>query len=191
MVFLAAIRLRDAFYHTLFSRINSWGITVQDAIGYDWDSFMPRERAVITFLRRDGEVLLIHKKRGLGAGKINGPGGRIEEGETAVQAAVRETREEVGMETQRPVEHATLHFAFRDGYSLTVYVFVSERFAGAPQETDEAIPFWAPLNAIPYGRMWADDEHWLPVVLAGKYVEGRFVFDGDAMVYSDVTVRER
>ncbi len=161
-----------------------------DATRNDWDSFTPQERAVITFLRRDGEVLLIHKKRGLGAGKINGPGGRIEPGETAAQAAVRETREEVGIDVRLPVEHATLHFVFRHGYSLTVYVFVSERFAGAAEETDEAVPFWVPLDAIPYGRMWADDEHWLPVVLAGKYVEGRFVFDGDAMVWSDLTVRD-
>ncbi len=31
---------------------------------------------------RDDETLLIRKKRGLGAGKITAPGGRIEAGET-------------------------------------------------------------------------------------------------------------
>jgi len=36
---------------------------------------------VLCFLLRDGEVLLIRKKRGFGAGKINGVGGRIEPSE--------------------------------------------------------------------------------------------------------------
>ncbi len=162
-----------------------------DTTKADWNSFSPQERAVITFVRRDGEVLLIYKKRGLGAGKINGPGGRIEPGETPVEAAIRETREEVGVDVDRPVEHARLHFAFRDGYTLTVYVFVSRRFSGAARETDEAVPFWVSLDAIPYRRMWADDELWLPDVLAGRYVEGRFIFDEDAMLWSDLTVRPR
>ena len=46
------------------------------------------------------QVLLIRKKRGLGAGKINGPGGRLEAGETPEQCAIRETHEEVGIDPQ-------------------------------------------------------------------------------------------
>jgi 8-oxo-dGTP diphosphatase len=49
----------------------------------DWSVWQPTERANLCFVTRGDEVLLIHKKRGLGAGKINGPGGRIEPGETA------------------------------------------------------------------------------------------------------------
>lgn len=158
---------------------------------YDWSSFAPTERAVIAFARRDGHVLLIHKKRGLGAGKINGPGGRIERGESPEEAAVRETWEEVGLTLRDPVEAATLHFVFLDGYRLTVYVFVSYEFDGALVETDEAKPFWVPDTAIPYEAMWADDAHWLPEVLDGGYVEGRFAFDGDSMLSSSVELRPR
>ncbi|MFW5684712.1 MAG: 8-oxo-dGTP diphosphatase [Spirochaetota bacterium] len=158
---------------------------------YDWSSYIPTERAVIAFARRDGEVLLIHKKRGLGAGKINGPGGRIESGESPEEAAIRETREEVGLELDELVESAALDFAFLDGYLLTVYVFVTERFRGHPVETEEARPFWAREDTLPFSRMWADDELWLPHVLAGRYVEGRFVFDGDRMLSSELSTRER
>ncbi|MFW6289220.1 MAG: 8-oxo-dGTP diphosphatase [Spirochaetota bacterium] len=158
---------------------------------YDWSSFVPTERAVIAFARRDGHILLIHKKRGLGAGKINGPGGRIEQGESPAQAAVRETREEVGLTLRDPEEAATLRFVFLDGYHLLVYVFVSSEFDGTLVETDEAKPFWVPVTAIPYGAMWADDAHWLPRVLDGSYVEGRFTFDGDSMLSSSVVVRPR
>jgi 8-oxo-dGTP diphosphatase len=163
---------------------------MQGEVLHDWTTFTPKERAVIAFARRDGEILLIHKKRGLGAGKVNGPGGRIEVGETPIQAAVRETHEEVGVRIRNPVQHATLHFYFMDGYSLTVYVFVTYDFDGTPVETDEANPFWTRLDAIPYQSMWADDAYWLPEVLAGRYVEGRFVFDDDSMLSSRLDVRD-
>jgi len=61
----------------------------------DWETWVPTERATLLFVIKDGQVLLIHKKKGLGAGKINGPGGRLEPGETPEQAAIREVQEEL------------------------------------------------------------------------------------------------
>src|SRR5690606_39061541 len=58
-------------------------------------AWTPRDRATLLFVRRGHQILLIRKKRGLGAGKINAPGGRIEPGETPEQAARRELLEEV------------------------------------------------------------------------------------------------
>ena len=64
-----------------------------DAI--DWETWQPVDRGTLLFVVRDDRILLIHKKRGLGAGKINGPGGRIDDGETPLQCALREVDEEV------------------------------------------------------------------------------------------------
>ncbi len=36
--------------------------------------------------------------------------------------------------------------------------------------------------------MWADDAHWLPLMLEGKRFEGRFRFDGDAMLEKEIKV---
>ena len=47
-----------------------------------WPDWQASERATLLFVIRDGQVLLIDKKRGLGAGKVNGPGGHIEPGES-------------------------------------------------------------------------------------------------------------
>ena len=46
----------------------------------DWKNWEPEELSTIMFVVEESRVLLIHKKRGLGAGKINGPGGKIEKG---------------------------------------------------------------------------------------------------------------
>ena len=44
----------------------------------DWARWTPTERAALCFVVTGGRVLLIRKKRGLGAGKVNGPGGRLD-----------------------------------------------------------------------------------------------------------------
>jgi hypothetical protein len=55
-----------------------------------WQNWQPTMKASLCFVRQGGMVLMIRKKRGLGAGKINGPGGRLELGESALEAAIRE-----------------------------------------------------------------------------------------------------
>jgi 8-oxo-dGTP diphosphatase len=148
----------------------------------DWTRWTPKDRAVLLFVRRDGALLLIHKKRGLGAGKINGPGGRIEPGETAREAAVREVREEVCVTPHGVRERGRLRFQFKDGYSIDCTVFDAEGCEGEPVETEEAKPFWCPIDALPYERMWADDRIWMPRLIRGEPFDGRFLFDRDRML---------
>jgi len=152
----------------------------------EWHTWVPAEHAVLCYIRNNGHVLLMRKKRGLGAGKINAPGGRIERGETPLKAAVRETEEEVCVRPSGMVYAGDLFFQFTDGYSLRGYVFLGTGYSGIPAETEEADPFWCPLEEIPYDKMWADDKIWLPEMLNGGFISGRFIFDGDTMLDSKV-----
>ena len=148
----------------------------------EWDQIQYTEKAVLCFIRDGDRLLLIHKKTGLGAGLINGPGGRINPGETPRQAAVRETEEETGL-TPQFLEHVgELAFVFTDGYSLYGYVFFAFGYEGNMRETEEADPFWCPLSEIPYDRMWEDDSVWLPRALNGERVKGCFIYDGERAV---------
>jgi 8-oxo-dGTP diphosphatase len=153
----------------------------------DWQSWQPRDRATLLFVVRAGHVLLIRKKRGLGAGKINGPGGRLEPGETVADCALREVREELGVTAVGVEQRGELSFQFTDGYSIHATVFHASDCLGEPRETDEAIPLWTAVDAIPYDQMWADDALWLPLLLSGRRFVGRFVFAGDQMLYHDVS----
>lgn len=147
----------------------------------DWSTWKPQRVATLLFVVRNGQVLLIHKKRGLGAGKVNGPGGHVEDGETPLEAAVREVEEELGI-TPLGVEPAgELRFQFTDGLSLLVHVFRASDCRGEPGETDEATPFWVPLDAVPFDRMWADDRIWFPWLLRGERFDGRFTFHGETL----------
>ncbi|MBI4864879.1 MAG: 8-oxo-dGTP diphosphatase [Candidatus Riflebacteria bacterium] len=152
----------------------------------DWPTWKPRDLATLLFVIQGDRMLLIHKKTGLGAGKINGPGGRLDGGETPVECAVREVQEELCITVRDPRWAGRLHFQFLDGYSIRGDVFVASEFDGTPTETPEAAPLWVRLDAIPYDRMWADDPLWIPMMLDGRTFIGRFIFDGDRMVASDV-----
>jgi 8-oxo-dGTP diphosphatase len=147
-----------------------------------WAQWEAVDTATLTFVTHRNQVLLIRKKRGLGAGKINGPGGRLEKGESLAECAVREVQEELGITPIDPKPRGELRFQFLDGYSIHVHVFTADAHRGEAQETAEAIPLWTPMAAIPYAEMWADDILWLPRVLAGETVSGYFVFDGDSML---------
>ena len=149
----------------------------------DWSQWKPSEEAVLTFIRMRGQVLLIVKKRGLGAGKINAPGGRIQPGETPLHAAVRETDEEVGLTPLHLHPNGILRFAFTNGYNLQCHVFTAPSYIGKLKETDEATPFWCKERDIPYPRMWKDDCYWLPKVLKGQTVDAAFIFDDDVMLW--------
>jgi 8-oxo-dGTP diphosphatase len=156
----------------------------------NWATWQPRQRVNLCFIVRDEKILLIRKKRGFGAGKINGPGGKVDPSETPLQAALRETYEELGIKPLGAKQHGELHFQFRDGYSLHCAVFLARDFEGEPRETDEAVPLWTPLDAIPYDEMWADDRHWLPLLIRGAHFAGYFEFDGERLLTRKVVVRE-
>jgi len=156
----------------------------------DWASWRPVERATLLFVLRDGQVLLMLKKRGLGAGKINAPGGRIEPGESPGQAAVREVQEELGVTPTGVRPAGELLFQFADGHSIHGYVFTAAGCDGEPRETEEGRPCWTPADALPYHRMWADDRVWMPLLLAGRPFRARFLFDGDQMLGCDVTAAD-
>ena len=153
-----------------------------------WHDWKPQQRATLMFVVEPERVLLIRKKRGLGAGKINAPGGRIDPGETPMACAIRETQEELHVTPIEPTEHGTLSFQFVDGLSLYVHAFRADRYEGTPTETEEATPLWFAHDALPYDEMWADDRLWVPHLLGRRTFEGRFLFDGDTMLGHALTV---
>ncbi len=148
----------------------------------DWDSWKAKVPATLVFVIRDGKILLIYKKTGLGKGKINGPGGKVEPGESPEGCAIRECREELGI-TVSNLQYCGQHrFQFVDGLTIHVWVYKTADFEGIPTETVEARPLWVPLDEIPYEQMWEDDGIWLPMLLRGERFQGRWIFEGDRML---------
>lgn len=135
----------------------------------------------LTFLLTPQEICLAYKKRGFGAGKWNGYGGKCEPGETITEAACRELWEEsrvlIMPEALEPVAQHEFNYPGAD--TMLVHAFLIRHWDGRPVETEEMRPAWFSYEDIPYPSMWADDEHWLPRILAGERLTGRVHFAAD------------
>ena len=125
-------------------------------------------------------VLLGMKKRGFGAGKWNGFGGKVEPGETVYQGAVRELQEEAFITPIGMTQKGLLAFDFPDGSCgpLLVHVFVASEYEGQITESEEMMPQWFESSDIPFEKMWEDDHLWFPYILGKepKNFVGRMVF---------------
>lgn len=143
----------------------------------------------IMFLKREGELLLAMKKRGFGQGKWNGAGGKIEQGETPLQAAIRETQEEIGVTPLSPQKMGEIDFYITSepDFNNFAHIFVATEWEGDPQESEEMRPEWFPVDQLPYPKMWGDDREWLPHLLSGKRFRAMFTLDGqDNIVKSEM-----
>ena len=130
----------------------------------------------LVYVIQGDRILLIRKKRGFGEGYFNGPGGKVHVGETLEQGARREFREELCAEPGPLVWRGLLEFYNNDSLEMLVHVFVTDSYSGELCESDEAEPHWFKIDEIPYDSMWADDRYWLPLLLSGHRILGRFWF---------------
>jgi mutator protein MutT len=131
----------------------------------------------LVFFVKDSQVLLGLKKRGFGAGRYNGVGGKIEAGETIEQSAIREAQEEIGL---TPVNYEKVAEIIFDEYVkgqpeiVHMHVFLVSKWLGKLIESEEITPKWFNKNELPLNMMWPDDPYWLPQVLSGKKLKAQF-----------------
>jgi 8-oxo-dGTP diphosphatase len=141
----------------------------------------------VVYLLRESEtglqVLLGAKKTGLGIGKLVGPGGKLEPGESAAEAAAREVAEEidviVGAENLLAIAELSYEFPFHPSWSQRSSAFVCRDWVGEPSESAELAPDWYPVDAIPFERMWDDAKLWLPDALSGTFVQATCSYGPD------------
>ena len=146
--------------------------------------------ATLCFIIQNGEALLIEKKRGVGEGLYNGPGGKLENNETPKQCAIRETKEEITVTPKEPEKVGELEFMFGEKPFMYVHIYKTDNFSGEPEETEEAKPEWFPTNNLPYEQMWPDDKYWIPKMLNEEKFTARFQFDQDGDQIQDYRFEE-
>jgi mutator protein MutT len=137
-------------------------------------------RRTLLFLQKDDELLLAMKKRGFGAGRWNGVGGKLDEGETVEQATIRECQEEIGVTPITFHKVGELDFyggSTEEAWNMFVHAYMCTEWEGEPVETEEMAPKWYKISDLPYKDMWADDIYWLPKVLSGESVKATFTFN--------------
>lgn len=148
------------------------------------------KRTVLCFVMclKSNRLLMIHKKRGQGAGKWNVPGGKLRDGESPEAAAARETQEETGIIPGRLHLTGQLEFRFPEGGSwpsdCTVFVTHSWKGTLVP-ESDECSAQWVSFEKIPWDKMWDSDRLWAPLVFTGEPFHRRYTFDAKDRLLSE------
>lgn len=133
--------------------------------------------STLCVIHRSRKILLGMKKRGFGAGRWNGFGGKLYEGETIEEGLKRETKEEAGVEINDFDKVGIIEFEFKGNPEiLEVHIFRVIDFSGEPVESEEMKPQWFDQSDLPFDKMWPDDIHWFPLFLSGKKFRGRFLF---------------
>jgi ADP-ribose pyrophosphatase YjhB (NUDIX family) len=148
---------------------------------------MTEKICTLLLLKRGDQILLAMKKRGFGAGRWNGVGGKVTANETLEQALVRECREEIDvipMNYWKVAEHDFHEFHDGEPSHMYVHTYMCDEWERSPIESEEMRPQWFDITDIPYAEMWPDDEFWLPLVVAGEKVVSTFRLDQDDKIVS-------
>jgi len=138
----------------------------------------------LCFIRTEDKLLLARKKRGFGAGKWNGYGGKVMAGETLEESAVREIEEEAGLKDIKLEKRGLINFSWASAKNRPIecHIFEITEYQGEPTETEEMNPQWFPIDNLPYNHMWSDDPIWLPLFLSRRGFRADFVFNDDDSV---------
>lgn len=143
---------------------------------------------------KDDKILLGMKKRGFGADRWNGYGGKTQEGESVEDALKREFFEEAGIKITKFEKQGIIEFHNdREDSSknkdVVVHIYRIISYDGNPVETEEMKPRWFKLNKIPYKSMWPDDIYWLPLFINNKKFKGEFWFEDNTKIIKHKLVK--
>jgi 8-oxo-dGTP diphosphatase len=150
---------------------------------------------VLVTIVDQNNLILGFKKRGLGQDLFNGFGGHIEEGEYPILAAQRELSEEakidVPVQLLNPVGVLDFEGVAEDSIRVFLFILHLEETTISDSEfieTDEMKPMIVKRTEIPWEKMWPDDPHWLPHILRGDIVEGKFTFEDGKLIQTFLKV---
>ena len=147
-------------------------------------------QASLCFLVKGDEVLLAEKQRKIGAGFLNGFGGRAEPTDIDIQETnTREIEEEIGIKIKsaRKVGELAFHNPYEEEAlrKMMVHIFISNDWQGEPVETNEMKKIaWYKIVNLDYNRFLTADKLFLPKILSGKCVKGLIEYNADWSVKS-------
>lgn len=119
-------------------------------------------------------ILLVRRGRAPGRGKYALPGGYVNVDERLEAAAIRELREETGLQLSRSLTHKTFDFpgrSLRGRVITTAFLFSVSTFPEPVAADDAGEAFWFPLNDIQKLEAEMYDDH-LDIIY---FMKGRLV----------------
>ena len=121
----------------------------------------------LAYIEKEGSYLMLHrvkKKNDVNEGKWIGVGGKLEAGESMVQALKREIEEETGLLVSDYSYYGKIDF-LNDAYPPErMYLFKVSGFSGALKECDEGDLAWVKKEDVLKLPLWDGDKTFLPLL---------------------------
>lgn len=125
--------------------------------------------ATLCYIRKDNKTLMLHrvkKENDLHEGKWNGLGGKVENGESPEECAIREIKEESGLNAKSIRLTGLISapdFAGKDKHWY-IFVYVIEEFDGEIIDSPEGVLKWHETKEIENLNVWPSDKIFFPLL---------------------------
>lgn len=146
----------------------------------------------LIYLLKGDEVLLMRRKsdKEMVPGKVLGLGGKVEPGESLLDSAIREVREEAGVEVENLQLRGAMGWLSDKNRVSQIFIFVGvvEDGTEVEREQSEGELFWAKRDEILDLPDLADHQRiFLPIVLEGNdfYSGMAGYWEGELLIYCD------
>ena len=138
------------------------------------------ELTVLCLIRRGDEYLLQDRVKKDWRG-FTLPGGHVEQGESIVDAVVREMKEETGLTVERPklcgVKQFPISGESGENGRYLVFLFVADKFSGEIVSSEEGAMHWVKKEDLPKVNLVNDFAELLEVMLDENLSEFQYVVE--------------
>ena len=138
--------------------------------------------------KKSNSTLMIHrvkKENDYHQGKWNGLGGKFESGESPEECAIREIKEESGLNVKSVTMKGFITFPMFDGKEdWYVFLFVTDDFEGELIDSNEGDLAWIPNEKLMEINLWEGDKIFIPWLFKDKFFSAKFNYkDGEFVDY--------
>ncbi len=134
--------------------------------------------ATLCYVQKNSKTLMLHrikKENDMHAGKWNGLGGKMEEGETPEECAIREIKEESGLDVHHLLLKGFILFPQFDGKKdWYVFIFVIDDFSGTLIDSPEGELAWIENKRLSELPLWAGDRIFMQWLNKREFFSARF-----------------
>lgn len=131
----------------------------------------------------DGEKILLQNRTKEDWRGYTFPGGRVEPGESFVDAVIREIKEETGLDIKNPRLAGVKQFPLQDGRYI-VFLFKATEYSGTLTSSEEGQMEWVECRRLPELRTVEDFDELMRVIDDPALTEFQYLVDGETWTVS-------
>lgn len=148
------------------------------------------ELSTLCYIRNEHQTLMLlrnKKQNDVHEGKWNGLGGKFLPGESPEECAIREIREESGLNATKLRLHGTIIFPeFEKDTECLVYLFTVSEFSGTLIDSPEGTLEWIDNHKVSSLNLWEGDKIFLPWLDRKDFFSAKFVYENGQYISHSV-----